>query len=395
MRLARSAGGSPAHRDVQASRLRYEIGVFTMPRRTGATLIEVLVAIFIMGIGLIALLVLFPLGALRMQKAIQDDRCAQASITASGLANMNLPNAFSTTNTFAFRTDPRIQAAMLNGTTNLTAPNSELKSYPVLIDPIGIQTMAPLPGYNVVAGNPLLPREAPVCALNLTTGVDRVRTLAWFTLPDDLMFDNVNLNNFGYPKALLPGLVERDTRFTWAYLAQRPRCADASIVDLSVVVYNSRSLGLTGNLTLPEYNYDGFDPKVPVSEVAFGLTNPGAAPFSANVARVRYEYFGHIAPPVRAGDWILDNSYAYNDIHAYFYRVAGVTEGTEVINGANYAYVDLEVQRPFRGFNAAVSDPFTGPSAAFPLATNPNERARLIVLEGVAEVFERSVGKIP
>ena len=44
--------------------------------RAGVTLIEVLVAIFIMGIGLLALLTLFPLGALRMAKAIQDDRAA-------------------------------------------------------------------------------------------------------------------------------------------------------------------------------------------------------------------------------------------------------------------------------------------------------------------------------
>ena len=38
----------------------------TMRRRRGITLVEVLVAIFIMAIGLLALLTLFPLGALRM-----------------------------------------------------------------------------------------------------------------------------------------------------------------------------------------------------------------------------------------------------------------------------------------------------------------------------------------
>lgn len=351
-----------------------------MPRRSGATLIEVLVAIFIMGIGLIALLVLFPLGALRMAKAIQDDRCSQAAVSASSIANIG-----------SVRTDNNVQTAMLIGTTGLPQPNSELKSYPVFVDPIGLRTMAGLPGATVVAGNPLVPRVSP-SFLNIANNLDVMR---FFALPDDLMFDNVNIPNFGYPKTLLPGLVERDTRFTWAYLAQRPRCADASVVDLSVVVYNSRSLSLTGNLSLAEYNYDQFDPKVPVSEVSFGLTNPGAAPFSANVARVRYEYFGHTAPPVRSGDWVLDNSYAYNDVHAYFYRVAGVTDGTEIINGKAYAFVDLEVQQPFRGFTPSpqgvpVNDPFTGPTAAY-----PNDRARLIVLEGVAEVFERSVGKTP
>jgi prepilin-type N-terminal cleavage/methylation domain-containing protein len=42
----------------------------------GVTLVEVLVAIFVSGIGLLALLTLFPLGALEMAQAIPDDRTA-------------------------------------------------------------------------------------------------------------------------------------------------------------------------------------------------------------------------------------------------------------------------------------------------------------------------------
>jgi hypothetical protein len=41
---------------------------------SGISLAEVLVAIFVMGIGLLALLALFPLGALTMAEAIKDDR---------------------------------------------------------------------------------------------------------------------------------------------------------------------------------------------------------------------------------------------------------------------------------------------------------------------------------
>ena len=54
--------------------------------RTGLTLIEVLVSIFIMAIGLLALLTLFPLGALTMAQAIKDDRCAQSAYIAQALA---------------------------------------------------------------------------------------------------------------------------------------------------------------------------------------------------------------------------------------------------------------------------------------------------------------------
>jgi len=74
-----------------------------MTGRSGTTLIEVLVAIFVMGIGLIALLVLFPLGALRMAQAIQDEYCARAAANADAVATLQ-----------RIRTDPlvRLDAAL-------------------------------------------------------------------------------------------------------------------------------------------------------------------------------------------------------------------------------------------------------------------------------------------
>ena len=67
-----------------------------MKRRPGITLIEVLVAIFIMAIGLLALLTLFPLGALRMSQALQNDRTA-----ACASAGANIYDAF------GVRSDPQ------------------------------------------------------------------------------------------------------------------------------------------------------------------------------------------------------------------------------------------------------------------------------------------------
>src|SRR4051794_38453099 len=57
-----------------------------MKHRAGVTLVEVLVTIFIMGIGMLALLVLFPLGALNMAQALKDDRCGHAAATAESIA---------------------------------------------------------------------------------------------------------------------------------------------------------------------------------------------------------------------------------------------------------------------------------------------------------------------
>src|SRR5207249_9710307 len=62
------------------------LGRGTMNRRNAATLIEVLVAIFIMGIGLLAILALFPLGALKMAEGIRDDRVGHCAANARAIA---------------------------------------------------------------------------------------------------------------------------------------------------------------------------------------------------------------------------------------------------------------------------------------------------------------------
>ena len=54
--------------------------------QAGATLVEVLAAIFIMGLGLLALLTLFPLGALHMAQEIKDDRTGAVAADAAALS---------------------------------------------------------------------------------------------------------------------------------------------------------------------------------------------------------------------------------------------------------------------------------------------------------------------
>jgi prepilin-type N-terminal cleavage/methylation domain-containing protein len=55
-------------------------------RQAGSTLIEVLVAIFVMAIGLLAVLTVFPLGALSMAQEIKDDRTAAVASEATALS---------------------------------------------------------------------------------------------------------------------------------------------------------------------------------------------------------------------------------------------------------------------------------------------------------------------
>lgn len=347
-----------------------------MPLRTGrqgATLLEVLVAIFIMGIGLIALLVLFPVGALSMARAIQNERTAQASVSATAVANIANVRQDSLVYNPAAGVD-----FYLNPVPGVL-PNASLenKSYPVFIDPIGYFAAVPLTAADSVGGVPvglnLLLRRRPVSFVNPAAG-DSYR---WFTLMDDITFDKDGFAQrvFNNPN---PPTMERDIRFSCAYLCQRPRTADVSIVDCQVVVFNSRPLALSGGLDLSEYAYYRVSGGVP--EVTI---DPGT-----NLVRIRYAdaggVFFQIPPPIRSGDWILDVSVTpivgTFEPHGQFYRVAGVTEGAD----ANGPYVDLETQQPLRNFKGVTTS-----------APGPNGLGRVLFLESVAEVFDRGVGKNP
>src|SRR5205823_2744195 len=93
-------------------------------RRHGVTLIEVLAAIFVMGIGLLALLTLFPVGALSMARAVRDDRAAQAGANGAALAVA-----------VDLRNDAAVSAT-LGGTPNGWAPpDPNGPGYPIYVDP--------------------------------------------------------------------------------------------------------------------------------------------------------------------------------------------------------------------------------------------------------------------
>src|SRR5213080_636191 len=60
----------------------------TATRRRAVTLTEVLISIFLMGIGLMAILSLFPLGAAQMAQALKDQRSAEAATNAAAMARV-------------------------------------------------------------------------------------------------------------------------------------------------------------------------------------------------------------------------------------------------------------------------------------------------------------------
>ena len=98
-----------------------------MIRRTGITLIEVLMAIFVMTIGMLGLLSMFPVAAMSMMQATQDDRATVQAANATSVAQaFDLRNALST---FFIQPNPTNPNSPWP---TITDPN--WPSYPIFVD---------------------------------------------------------------------------------------------------------------------------------------------------------------------------------------------------------------------------------------------------------------------
>jgi hypothetical protein len=368
--------------------------------------VEVLVALFIMALGMIALLTLFPLGALQMGQALKDDRCSQAVNAADNymrtywkqyvLEQPNNPDPFITAfwnprnnpyyvagpgygqNSTVLPTIPAGQMRNLRSNNAITAGTlAEVASYPIFIDPRGFEGRRKNPTFSQevfwVAGRQPTPYQARIPRRTLAVSVsplpptpmlsglvafgpyvDPVRTC---TMLDDLTYDEnasarrVDSNNMPLP-------IERQGRYTWAWMLQLPRTADTTTANMTVVVYDNRN---------PDYPaVDG--------EAAYAVA------FTPGATSVTFNYPAGAVPNIRAGSWVLDGSMqssaaataqGFPDFRlANFYRVTGL-EIDETSNA-----IRLDLQTPIKPL----------PSGTWPGGTYPGT---LYVLKGVAEVFER------
>jgi prepilin-type N-terminal cleavage/methylation domain-containing protein len=317
-----------------------------MKHRPGVTLVEVLVTIFIMGIGMLALLVLFPLGALTMAQALRDDRTATASASAAATAiNFEIrqdllvagqPN----TNFLSAYTKPFGANSPYVLPDNWAGPG-----WPVYVDPYYAQLSA---GPLGAAGNtPGIPRRSLSFSNAFpgrTQSLTAQETARWFTLLDDITFAPD-----GTPD-LSAGIVDRPGRYTWAYLLRRPRAA-SPVTELTIVVYSGRNLTLQqGETTYMASGNQG--------ETSVTLTwDPAVQP----------------KPALRTGGWILDTTFnpSTNVVNAYFYRVVAINE-VPINATVAPATMVLELQNPLKAnVNAAVA------------------------MEFVVDVFDKGTGWLP
>ena len=207
----------------------------TLAARTALTLMETLVAIFIMAIGMLALLTLFPLGALRMEQAIRDERCAQAGLMATELAKiLDLAN------------DPLVRYSLAD-------PNA----------PVGIgfsPGSGPVPGPSKAVLVDPAGSTDPTMAQNVdpTGNLVRVASSYWnnyyefFTVTDDIVFQL----GAGVPRTFGTStngtsIIGRETKFSWSYLLQLPQVQNPGITNYTACIYNRRPLAGSLDWVLP------------------------------------------------------------------------------------------------------------------------------------------------
>jgi hypothetical protein len=347
-----------------------------MRHRPAVTLIEVLMAIFVMGLGMLALLVLFPLGALSVAQALRDDRAAQAAANASAMANAmdirhdpDVMNAFS----YPFR-DPTYNLPPQKPPTPgpWTGPG-----WPVYVDPFYANTYAELPPLPLT-GAPGIPRMSlKWLNNNIANGLanGNALTTRWFTLLDDLTFTSGESAN-GTPE---PGnFVKRGGRYTWAFmlkpvLVSNQQVIDpvkgtiwapkASVVDLSVVVYSGRQV---------------FNPPREPAMQASGEKG-------SNTIIVSWDS-NQDKPAFRKGVWILDETYDVREspvARSDFYRVVGVTDLGSEAPGSNIFKTQLEIQGTLKSRLIGRGDTPSPPTGT------------IVLMEQVVEVFDRGSGWKP
>jgi hypothetical protein len=363
------------------------------------SLTEVLVALFILTLGVIGILTMFPLGAAQMARAVRDDRSALAAANADAYMRWYWQNyvvmgtvggqpvtdaSFIPVNSAASTClfdNPAIYGGPLgpagynlpslvqtntNITNQILFPNAGQLSYPVVVDPMGWaagRTMyfgespyAPIPRCTLAAVQQQPSVNGLIPQAQLHNFPYRICSLA----------DGLGYNDNGTPDGDL------ELRYNWLWVLQRPQYINEEneinasaktnlnllTANMTVVVFDRRPFGY------PPPSVTGFEVVVPGVTITSGLTS---VTFSQSATQNALD--------LKAGMWVMDatSTPASATIpipirQANFYRVVSV-----VTSGGQ---VTVEVQTPI-----------APPTGYAPLGYTYT--GTLVFLTGVSGVFVR------
>ncbi len=288
-------------------------------RRAGFSLVEVLVAIFILAAGLLALFTLFPLGAVQMGKALRDDRSQQCALQADGKVR-EWWRAQVVEGTPVGPTSPSVVpcvAALDSGAAGFPAQPAAAgrASYPVLLDPIGFASYAGHPKQLTVAGVASFPRRTLTIggAAPVPIGFPAVLPIAG--LADSMEFapDGTPADRDGLAVTATGQPIFRTWRQNWAAVIQRPDNATRGLADLKILVFDQRVPGR--NPIAPVNNEQAYSVAVTVglNQVLFP-------------APATNDQLG-----LRQGSWVMDGTIQVDGTgngirNAQFYQVNSVAE---------------------------------------------------------------------
>jgi hypothetical protein len=378
-------------------------------RRAGIALSEVLIAIFVLALGLLGIATLFVVGALQSAQAIKDERTAATNYNAAAQARQMWKDALAVS---SYRRDPFLNAfrnpnaslnpdytpypsyglreippSYMSGLPQLP-PTYTGPSYPVFVDPVGWNNFANISadpamrywiaGSTQVGGSPQRILGIPRRSLRfleysqdnrglytqiMSPATRQILTSRFFIQLDDLAFGpdgtpvGPNSNTSGQ-SGPLTGEIQRDGRYSFAYFMKLNSARLPSMINLTVVVYSGRS------------------PDGPSDETAYAA---GFTPGSTSVL-LRYDPSTQRKPAIRKGQWILDSTMHMMDTngtpdpHGHFYRVVDITE-------VSATDIRLEIHTPALGSPQRLPTFVSGNPANAPIGF-------LVVMDHVSEVFD-------
>jgi len=384
------------------------------PRRPATTLLEVLIATGILAIGLLAILSLFPIGAVNMARAINQNRAADHASNSDTVFRLYWKRAWLSPNDGGLRpldgfVVPGPPPSFVPGAKDIEpmmvwldsipdpntglpvrviVPTSTQPSFPVLVDPVGVRTQAQFgPNYqNYISGMTNLPRRANLSATPTATP-DNYPLRA--TVRNTTMLDEYSYDGNGEPSAL-SGQIDRGGRYNVAWWIQRPKNNVPHQVHLQVLVFAGRSPTDTAvtEQVFPAFATDyapDVEPKPKSLTIQVGGQRPALLKgkwiaFTTPIQPQPYP------PPPNSPPGTYGVPYPAFD----FYRIAAVDEVDP-----NTVIVELEL--PLRSYGGTISDAATMQAvlpgwvqtSATPVSGTLN--GNVVVFDTLFEVFDRGV----
>ena len=221
-----------------------------MIKRKGLTLLEVLISIFIMGIGMLSVLAMFPAAADMMGRAINNAQMAEGLVNSRGMYDgvdwtssayskfvtvpIKNPNAFPpiTTGWFNQPAGETPSFLLLDQFAALGAVN-RFTNLPIEIASLDAFMPAPAPANTPIDSSSGNPSRTEIAA-------------RFFTCNSDLILNKAGVANLDDDRSTV--LVEREAKFTFAHFFTRPMpITYPNYIKRNILVFKDRSQVLTSN----------------------------------------------------------------------------------------------------------------------------------------------------